>query len=419
MTRRAPPGFLGFTAASLIALLLVASRIAEADDYDVQSGDWNGLQELVRIAQQVDVDLRPAATLDWTNVRRGDGLLIVYPQSVVELADLSGFLEDGGRLAIMDDFGRAGPLFRWFQVSRSEDVAGARSRSTVVPGLYTASRRSDHPLAEGVDQLVTNEPVTLFHARLSPVFALSGDDRSGVVLAGQVGRGRLVISGDPSVLINTMMRFGGNRQFARNLLMYLAGHPGGRVHLLHSVFTSRGIYHGRRPRGPVREVVQGVNDALERLGRLGGEPLPARIVALLIAMVTGLVLGFRTWGSRPSDRFGPTAPAGAVAGVAEKVAIFSERRANLLYPSLIAKRHFERALLRAVGLRPPTDVGAVLSRVQTRLDPVQRRELRALLVDLDALGAPSHEGGPSRISTHRFLSLWRRISAMLATLGDT
>ncbi len=415
MTRRS---HLGVILAALVVAFLSAPRVVRATDYDVQSGEWNGLQELVRLAQRVDVDLRPSATLDWSTVRRGDGLLIVYPQSAVELADLSGFLEDGGRLALMDDFGRAGPLFRWFQVTRSESVAGARSRSTAVPGLYIATRRSEHPLAEGVDQLVTNEPVTLFHARLSPVFALTSDERSGVVLAGQVGRGRLVISGDPSVLINTMMRFGGNRQFARNLLLYLAGHPGGRVHLLHSTFATRGVYHGRHPQGPVREVVQSVNDALQRLARLAAEPLPARIFALLVATITALVFGFRIWGSRPSDRFGPTAPAGAVAGVAEKVAIFSDQGANLLYPSLIAKRHFERALLRAVGLRPPTDVGAVLARVQSKLDAAQQRELRALLVDLDALGTPAHEGGPSRIAARRFLSLWRRINAMLTTLGD-
>jgi hypothetical protein len=318
----------------------------------------------------------------------------------------------------MDDVGDAGPLLRWFQVSRSEDVTGATPRSTAVPGLLIAWRRSDHPLGEAIDQLVTNEPVTLFHPRLTPVFALSNDDHSGVVLAGQVGRGRLVISGDPSVLINTMMRFQGNRRFARNLLTHLAGRPGGRVHLVHSSFVTHGVYHGRRAQGPVREVVQSMNDALDRLGKLAMEPLPARMLALILAAIAGILLAVRIWGTKPSDRFGPTAPAGAVAAVAEKVAIFSSPRANLLYPALIAKRHFERSLLRAVGLKPPTDVGAIVARAKDRLDLAQQAELRAVLVELDEVGGHANDGGSTRVQARRFLSLWRRISAILTALGD-
>ena len=407
-----------------VSLLLSAfvvtmpSVVKASDDYDVQSGDWNGLQELVRIAQQVDVELRPTRVLDWSEVRRGDGLLIIYPRANIELADLSGFLDDGGRLALMDDFGDAGPLLRWFQVSRSDDVTGAIARSTAVPGLLIAWRRSDHPLGEGIDQLVTNEPVTLFHPRLSPVFALTSDEHSGVVLAGQVGRGRLVISGDPSVLINTMMRFPGNRHFARNLLTQLAGRPGGRVHLVHSSFVARGVYHGRRAQGPVREVVQSVNDALERLGRLAAEPTPARILALLLATVAALALGFRIWGNKPSDRFGPTAPAGAVASVAEKVAIFSGGGANLFYPALIAKRHLDRTLLRAVGLKPPANLTQILDRAGDRLTVAQRDELRSVLIELDTLGSAANDSGSVRVPAQRFLSLWRRINAILVALGD-
>src|SRR4029079_1334714 len=105
------------------------------------------------------------------------------------------FLEEGGRLALLDDFGEGAALFQWFQVVRSEDVHG-EAVSPTLPGLLIAHRRSEHALAEGVGSLITNEPVVLSHPRLSPVFALSEDPRQGIVLAGQVGRGRLVIGGD-------------------------------------------------------------------------------------------------------------------------------------------------------------------------------------------------------------------------------
>jgi hypothetical protein len=404
---------------AVVATLLGAPMPrAHARDYDVQSGDWNGLQELVRAAQDVGVELRAASTLDWSTVRRGDGLLMLYPRASVDLNDLSSFLEDGGRLALMDDYGDAGPLLRWFQVTRNEEVRGDR-RSPSLPGVLIAYKRAEHPLSEGVDTLTTNEPVAVHHPRLSPVFSLSDDARQGIVLAGQVGRGRLVIGGDPSVLINTMMRFPGNRQFARNLLAYLATRPGGRVHLVHSGFTTRGIYKSRsHAQHPLRELVRNVNDVLGRLGTVAGDAFAVRVLAFLLALGAATTLALRAWGARPSDRFGPTGPAGAAAAVGEKVAIFSLPKANLLYPSLIAKRFFERALLRAVGLRPPTDVGAVLAATRGRLDATQAAELRAVLVDLDALSVPAHEGGPSRVPARQFLSLWRRISAILTALGE-
>ncbi len=409
----------GFALRSIgMAALFVCATpsVARATDYDVRSNAWNGLQELVRIAQTSEVDLRPTDDLDWRDVRRGDGLLIVYPLAAIDLNDLSNFLEEGGRLALMDDFGRSDRLLRWFQVARNDAVQGD-ARSSQMPGLLIAYRRSEHALAEGVDTLVTNEPVALWHPRLPPIFALSDDPRQGIVVAGQVGRGRLVVSGDPSVLINTMMRFAGNRQFARNLLVYLAEHRGGRVHLIHSRFSTHGLYRGRgRARTPAREFVENVNDALGRISTLLGEQSIVRFLSLLVALCVCAAVTARMWGRKPSDRFGPTGPAGAAASSAEKVALFSARGANMLYPVLVAKRYFERSLLRAVGLRPPTDVGAVLAQAKNRIDSAQQSELRAILIELDSLATPSHEGGPSRVSAPRFLSLWRRIGAILTAL---
>src|SRR3954467_5721391 len=99
MTRRR------FAVVLVTVALLLASPLLHARDYDVQSAEWNGLQELIRVAQLADVDLRPAAAIEWGEIRRGGGLLILYPRSSVDLTDLSSFLEDGGRLALMDDFG--------------------------------------------------------------------------------------------------------------------------------------------------------------------------------------------------------------------------------------------------------------------------------------------------------------------------
>jgi hypothetical protein len=74
--------------------------------------------------------------------------------------------------------------------------------------------------------------------------------------------------------------------------------------------------------------------------------------------------------------------------------------------------------LRAVGLKPPTDVGAIIARAKDRLDLEQQAELRAVLVELDEVGGHANDGGSTRVQARRFLSLWRRISAILTALGD-
>lgn len=399
-------------------LLLTASAWA-TDDYDVSSGEWNGLQELVRIAQTAEVELRAAQTLDWSGVRAMDGLLVLYPRTRLDLADLSGFLEAGGRLAVLDDFGDAEPLFRWFQVSRTAQVQGT-PRSASMPGLLLATRRSEHPLSEGVDALTTNEPVALWHPRLAPVFSLSEDPQQGLLLAGQVGQGRLVVGGDPSVLINTMMRFPGNRQFARNLLVYLAGaQPGGRVYLVHSGFGVRGEWRGRaRRRHPVREWVRDADQALAHAQRSLSDPWLLRALSVCFALLSLVWFAWRTWGSPPGEHQGPAAPSGPAASLFDKARLFSKPGANLLYPSLVARRLLEKRLLRATQSSPPFDAAVVRKRLQGRLSSSAMEDLTAVLAELEALARAVEAERTPRVTTPRFLSLWRRISAILSALRD-
>ncbi len=386
-------------------------------DYDPQSSSWNGLVEFVRLSQSARVELRIDERLDWSALRRGDGLLLLYPLSTVDRDELSAFLEDGGRLALLDDFGTSDPLLQWFQVERSERTRGTL-RSPTLPGVFNALRLGDHVLGEQVDALVTNEPVVLRHARLSPVFSLSQEPSQGVVLAGQVGRGRLVVGGDPSVLINSMMRFSGNRQFALNLLAYLGAHEGGRVHLISRRFASRGTYPGARSRrtSPLHTLSKNLDQTLQRAGASLNDPALLRLLATLATLLTSLALAVILWGPRPTDRFGPSAPAGPLAGVAAKVLLFGRRRANLLYPSLILRRLFERALLRSFDLAPPADLPRVLAKARGHLDPTQLEHLRAVIVELDAIASRAEDKPSLRVAPARFISLWRRISAILRAL---
>ncbi|MDP3273651.1 MAG: DUF4350 domain-containing protein [Deltaproteobacteria bacterium] len=402
----------------LLSAALASPAIAQStNDYDPQSTAWNGLVEVVRIAQQAHVELRPSAELDWSLVRRGDALLVLYPLSSVDLDELSAFLEDGGRLALLDDFGSSSPLLRWFQVTRSEAVQGTL-RSSQLPGFYVAMRRGDHLLGEQVDSVITNEPVVLRHPRLAPVFALDEAGTQGVVLAGQVGQGRLVLGGDPSILINSMLRFRGNRQFASNLLTYLAS-SGGRIHLVHGRFSSRNSYEGTnaRRRSPLKTLSKQLDRSLLQLSAAFAKPPVLTLLALLAVLLVSIAFATRMWGSRPSDRFGPISPPGPMAGAANKALLFTRKKANLLYPTLLLRRVLERSILQRLGLRPPVDLSVAITRAESLLAPERRESLRAVLRELNELAERVEARGRVRVSLKRFVSLWRQISAILADLS--
>ncbi|MBP6830805.1 MAG: DUF4350 domain-containing protein [Deltaproteobacteria bacterium] len=387
-------------------------------DYDPQSRSWSGTSELVRIAAEAEVELRPSTTLDWGQMPRGGALLVLHPRNSLGLADVSAFLDDGGRVAWLDDFGASEEFWRWFQF-RGEPVREGVPRTPELPELLVARPRMVHPLTVGVDALVTNLPVALAHPRLRPVFDFEGRGQ-GLLLVGQIHAGKLVVAGDPSVLINTMMRFPGNRQFARNLLSFLAAAPGGRVTMVWGDIRVRGQWQGRtRARTRRREAVNTLNTAFRSLSDALAAPSVLRPFAALLALAVACIVAALAWGRRPSERYGPRGPVGATAGVTERVAIFSARGANLLLPALLARSLLEGALLRAVGVKPPTDVRAVLDRLSTRLGSAQRDDIRAVLTELDVVARGVEDGERARVAPKTFVAIWRRVSGVLRGIEST
>lgn len=408
-------------AVALFCVMMLRVEVASAQaDYDPRSPAWNGTSELLRVATEADIDVRPTRTLDWDTLRPREAILVLYPTRSLGIADLSAFLEDGGKVAWLDDFGASEPFLEWFRFRRERRVRGV-PRAPELPELLLARPRSAHALAEGVDVLVTNIPSALSHPGLTPVFDFvpPGDAQpQGFLLVGQIGQGKLVVGGDPSVLVNTMMRFPGNRQFARNLLTFLA--DGRRVHLVWGDTRVTGIYRGRsRARTPVREAVNTLNDSLSALSRALGAPSALRPLAMLLSLAAACVAGALVWGRRPSERYGPRGPVGAAAGVAERVALYAAGKVNLLVPALRARNYFEQALLKGLGVRPPADVHALLRRSGTRIGEAAARDGVALLTELDALRDAASDPSPPEVRPERFLSIWRRIDAILRALERT
>lgn len=200
---------------------------ANARDYDPLNPEWNGLSDLMAMAQTMGLRVDHKTHIDFGKLDKETVLFFCYPKEKLPTAQLEAFLAAGGFLVIADDFGKSESFLSELSIQRYR----ASSLSLFFfhknrPGLPLAfALRPDHPLAAGVDHLTTNH-ASFFSSSFRPVFSFHKHSKGkdiraevAVVLALSVGNGTLILISDSSLFINVMQRFSGNRAFARNLLM--------------------------------------------------------------------------------------------------------------------------------------------------------------------------------------------------------
>jgi hypothetical protein len=99
---------------------LLAGALAQAGsaraDFEASSNAWSGLADLVALARDHDIELRTHRELDLSALRSNDGLLLVHPLHEPPAADLVAFMREGGRLALVDDFGEGEALLDVFHI---------------------------------------------------------------------------------------------------------------------------------------------------------------------------------------------------------------------------------------------------------------------------------------------------------------
>ncbi len=191
--------------------------------YRVTDRSWQGLSQWADAAQARGIRIEIRHTVNLEEMADGAGLVVMAPGAPLPAHGLRSFLERGGRVFLADDQGRAAQTFKGFRIEQQ----GPPQRSSFVAGqpfLRIALAKMPHGLTHGVPAVVTNKPSTLIHPHLNALYAFESGE--ALVLAGAVGKGRLVASGDPSLFINAMMGFGGNERLAEALLRYLAPNPG-------------------------------------------------------------------------------------------------------------------------------------------------------------------------------------------------
>lgn len=204
-------------------------------DFSDTNSSWNGLG---RAGEQFG--LRRLASLDFLpDQARGSSLIVIPYMSPTgpELERLKRYIETGGVLILMDEFGTANTILTHLGT-------GARlSGELLVDPLFNFKngrlpRIADFtggPLTESVENLVLNHATVIADTgRLTAVASSSlvsyldangnrrrdVDEPSGpfaVAALGRVGAGHVALVSDPSILLNSMLDLGYNRRFVRNL----------------------------------------------------------------------------------------------------------------------------------------------------------------------------------------------------------
>lgn len=419
---------LGLHALALVATVIGPAAAAAQDrDFDPDNHEWNGLSELVAIADGT-LSAHPVVTreLDAATLGPHDAVLLIAPGERPLAEPLVALMREGGRVVVADDYGASGAILDTFHIERRAPLPDADAlRLRGNPQLLVAHPAMQHPLAVGVDALVTNHPQVVVHhptgegAPLPPIFEISPGE--AVVLAGAVGddpaeQGRLVVLSDPSVLINNMLEMRGNRRFAENLVAFVA-RPDGHLFVVPPDGVVVGRYGGSVLEDPVTEL-RSLLDVVDRAS-LPPEALrvaAASLAAILLLFAAGVLpkvspYGSASFATRP-------APEGGFVG---RVGWYSARPGDLTEPFLVYKFELETELHARLGLSGRSSVMDVVQAMQKRGLSVSEVEgARALLLDLSRTAdRAERQVGDHQVPEARLRELVVRGDALLARLASS
>ncbi len=425
-----------------VALLVVSVLVAglasprsarAAEPFDPNGADWEGCSSFVQIAQQELGAARVVVTdeLDYEALSPSDGVILLHPLGAFDLDELSHFMRLGGRVALLDDFGDGDALLDRFSIQRGPAPSDPLQMLHGNPQLPVAIPSSSHPIVADVSLVVLNHPATLRHPSLSTLLRIAragGDAGPDVALAGQVGEGRLVAIGDPSMFINSMMRYPGNRTVAKNLVRYLVdgaeNKRSAKITIVHGHFREHGTLGGGIS-GTLRDRLRGFLGALDTVRRDGFSGTAARVVAF------GILVAAAAWAlsraavrtriprARYAGELGPDEPLAEdprFSGLLEEGRRWP-RFAAARGPSAAGLQTMVDALDAAIGAREElasvdraVAVGKLAS--EAGLDAADAACVRAAYARLRAATA-AMKGGPTRLS-RRESSLFGRVLSSLA-----
>lgn len=420
-------------------LFLVAD--ARAGAFEVSDTDWEGTSELLSLARTRlgNARVEIVAALDWEKMRPGDGLLILHPTVDLEYDEASAFLRAGGRIALLDDYGKGATFLERFQIKRISAPLTPRDSLRQNPNLaiaipavqiVAAQEQGRHPVVAHVQQLVTNYPTALVHPNLTPVLEIPalGEPSATLAVTGIiVNRGRLFAMGDPSAVMNLMLRYPGNRAFAEGLVDYLVeddswGARGGKLYIVMNDFKQHGAYGGgtswaqdlREQIGALEELIVSFHD----------DGLP-ELLALLLAVIVGL--GAVGWAGltatrpykRAPPRYAKAQPLVAQGGVAGRAAVLGAPTTHKALALLELKSALEEALAQHLGLGAPMAAQALTEEVdrQGALSKGSSDELKRILMELGRAESRVAASQPLKVTQQAVEEMRGRVQRILDELS--
>lgn len=413
---------------------------ARAAAFDVADTTWEGCSELYGLAvnELGDGRVKAVAVLDWNEVTPNDGVLVLHPLQSMDPEETAAFMKAGGRLAIVDDYGRGEETLRRFHIERtvlpSRPVAALRNNPqlAIAEPVVTGDKgqlTGPHPVVASVQQFVTNHATGLRHPNLSPVLEVRavGEPPTIVAVAGQVGKGRLFALSDPSGLMNQMLRYPGNRAFAVGLAHYLVDEDGGerqsgRLFIVANRFSEEGSFGGKSTlRKDIEGQLRSIGDALAE-ARQNGLPTWAHWVLALAA-----VLGVAAWVARaagrpyksPQPRFARPVPLVAQGGVAGRFALLSAPSSPPGLLLLELKSALVESLSHKLGAPLDPSPEAVVSAAERAggLDERGRSALKEVLAVMQKAEASVVAGRPVRVPRAALRNAAAVVKDVLARAG--
>lgn len=471
MTRH---GSLRSAIAAFIGVIVawVALPVPARAAFDFNDPSWEGTSELLSIAREKlgRGRVRIAPTIAWDELQPVDALLVLHPERELDYREVAAFLSAGGRLGLLDDYGKADGLLQRFRIHRvraplepAETLRNNPNLPIAVP-VATSPGVRPHPVVAGVDRVVTNHPTGLetdpglhlttlleLPARGAPATALSligviGDARRcGLVSDTEAppaatpipaepdgsssGRcGRLLAMGDASAVMNLMLRYPGNRTFAARLVEYLLGddtwgHRGGTLYVVANVFTQKGTFGNRSGFAAALE------DRLEALARVvestRREGLPAPLALLLAAVAAGAAALWAVSSAtrkyrRSTPRYARPTPLLAQGGLAGRAAVLAAETTHPALAVLELKTALEEALRDRFGLGPNASTAEIEQEI-VRQDALSRRNSKALeelLAEMSRAESAVSRTERIRISPTAVRKMHDRTTAILAEIDE-
>jgi hypothetical protein len=427
-------------AAGLLFLVLASSALAKS--FEIADTGWEGTSEFFALAQEElgKARVEVVASIDYEHLNKDDGLIILHPEVELDYNELSAFLRAGGRMAVLDDRGEAAHFLARFQIRRVEaprhpaqSLRDNPNLAIAVPAveLVAGQEQNRHPVVAGVDRVVTNHPTALEHPNLTQVLKIPalGEPDATLAVTGIIAKsGRLFAMGDPSVVINEMLRYPGNRAFASGLVKYLVENDagisrGGKLYVVANDFSQKGHFGGSRGAlgelTSVGEALSGFASDIAKNGLPG--PLALALSVLACAGVLVWVVSFSSRLYRRSlPRYAVPPPLVAQGGLAGRAAVLAAPSTDPVLLMLELRAALSDALCHHLGLVRLSSPEQILQELaRNRVFGSQRvAEVAQLFREFAAAQASLLSRKRLKIASDRSTQLSRKVLEILGEIEE-